>query len=32
VRNKRGQKFVLNVQFLQQGVSVAIDVASIEAL
>jgi transcription termination/antitermination protein NusG len=32
VRNKRGQKFVLQVQFLQQGVSVAIDVASIEAL
>jgi transcriptional antiterminator RfaH len=32
VRNKRGQKFVLSVQFLQQGVSVAIDVASIEAL
>jgi transcription antitermination factor NusG len=32
VRNKRGQKFVLHVQFLQQGVSVAIDVASIEAL
>jgi transcription antitermination factor NusG len=32
VRNKRGQKFVLQVQFLQQGVSVAIDVGSIEAL
>jgi transcription antitermination factor NusG len=32
VRNKRGQKFVLEVQFLQQGVSVAIDAESIEAL
>jgi transcriptional antiterminator RfaH len=32
VHNKRGQKFVLEVQFLQQGVSVAIDAASIEAL
>lgn len=32
VKNKRGQKFVLQVQFLQQGVSVAIDGASVEAL
>jgi transcription antitermination factor NusG len=32
VRNKRGQKFVLQVHFLQQGVSVAIDGASVEAL
>jgi transcription antitermination factor NusG len=32
VNNKRGQKFVLQVQFLQQGVSVEIDNASIEAL
>jgi len=32
IKNKRGQKFVLQVQFLQQGVSIAIDGASIEAL
>lgn len=30
--NKRGQRFVLQVHFLQQGVSIAIDGASIEAL
>lgn len=32
VTNKRGQKFVLQVQFLQQGVSVEIDSSMIEAL
>jgi transcription antitermination factor NusG len=32
VKNSRGQKFVLEVQFLQQGVSVSIDGAGIEAL
>jgi transcription antitermination factor NusG len=32
VKNKRGQKFVLQVQFIQQGVSVEIDSTMIEAL
>lgn len=32
VKNKRGQKFVLQVQFIQQGVSVEIDDSMIEAL
>jgi transcription antitermination factor NusG len=32
VKNKRGQKFVLHVQFIQQGVSVEIDSTMIEAL
>jgi transcription antitermination factor NusG len=32
VHNNRGQKFVLEVHFLQQGVSVAIDGASVEAV
>lgn len=32
VTNKRSQKFVLQVQFLQQGVSLEIDSAMIEAL
>jgi transcription antitermination factor NusG len=32
VTNKKGQKFVLQVQFLQQGVSIDIDVSLIEAI
>jgi transcription antitermination factor NusG len=32
VNNKRGQRFVLQVQFIQQGVSVEIDSSMIEAL
>ena len=32
VSNKKGRKFVLHVQFLQQGVSIAVEGTSIEAL
>jgi transcription termination/antitermination protein NusG len=32
VKNKRGQKFMLQIQFIQQGVSVEIDGTMIEAL